>query len=93
MAAYFNRNLKILKRALEKKRERVLDFSYIAALSGFPASKLQLWERDGEANLEELRKLAEFYSRILETEITVDQIYNRDLRYDERFMKIAWMIK
>ncbi len=90
MAAYFNRNLRILRRALEKRRDRKLDFDYIAAISGIPALKLQRWERDGEPNLEELRKIAAFYSRVLETEITVDQLYNRDLRYDERFSDIAW---
>ena len=92
MAAYFNRNLKILKRALEIKRKRRLDYDYLAVISNFPAIKLQRWERDGEPNLAELRKLAEFYSKVLETEITVDMLYNRDLRYDERFSKIAWRI-
>ena len=88
MAAYFNKNLRILRRALEKKRGRVLDFEFLSAISDFPRLKLQQWERDGDANLAELRKLAQFYSRVLETEITVDQICNRDLRYDKRFSKI-----
>ncbi len=90
MAAYFNRNLKILKRALEVKRKRRLDYDFLAILSDFPAIKLQRWERDGEPNLAELRKLAEFYSKVLEMEITVDMLYNRDLRYDNRFSDVAW---
>ncbi len=90
MAAYFNRNLKMLKRALEIKRKRRLGYDFLAVLSNFSAIKLQRWERDGEPTLSELKKLAEFYSKVLEMEITVDMIYNRDLRYDKRFSDIAW---
>ena len=90
MASYFNRNLKILRKALEKKRGRILDMDIIAALSGFSSIKLQSWERDGNANLSELKKLVAFYSRVLEMELTLDQINNRDLRYDKRFADIAW---
>ncbi|MCD6595457.1 hypothetical protein J7L68_07265 [bacterium] len=90
MAAYFNRNLRLLRKALDKKRGRPIGFDYLAMLVDFPSIKLQQWERDGEPNLAELRKLAEKYSKILETEITTDQIINRDLRYDERFSKLAW---
>ncbi len=90
MAAYFNRNLRILRKALCKKRGRNLDFDYLATISGIPALKLQRWERDGEPVLGELRKIAAFYSKALGTEITVDDLINRDLRYDERFADVAW---
>lgn len=90
MAAYFNKNIRILRRALEKKHGRKLEFDYIAVLLGFPSIKLERWERDGEPNLAELRKLAEAYSRALGMEITVDKLYNRDLRYDPRFADVAW---
>ena len=88
MAAYFNRNIKILRRILSKKRGRLLELGYIAVLLDFPALVLQRWERDDEPTLAELRKLAARYSRLLDTEITVDQLINRDLRYDKRFEKI-----
>ena len=90
MAAYFNRNLKILREALSKKKGRMLDFDYLAILLDFPAIKLQQWERDGEPTLAEARKLAEKYSKLLGFEITAHQLINKDLRYDERFYDIVW---
>ncbi len=90
MAAYFNRNLRLLRKALNKKRGRQIGFDYLAILLDFPSLKLQQWEREGEPTLAELKKLAEKYSQLLETEITTDQIINRDLRYDDRFAKLAW---
>ena len=90
MAAYFNRNLRLLKKAIEKKNHRVISHDFLAVKSGFPSIKLQGWEREGEPTLLELRKLADFYSTILEIDLTVDQLYNRDLRYDDRFKELAW---
>ncbi len=89
MAAYFNTNLRILRKAIDKKRGRTISFDLLALLLDFPSHKLQLWERDGEANLTELRKLAEKYTSVLETEILVDDLVNHDLRYDDRFARIA----
>jgi len=88
MAVYFNRNIKILRFKLNKKRGRILDFTFLAILLDFPASKLQKWERDDEPNLAELRKLAAKYSQLLETELLVNDLINRDLRYDQRFRGI-----
>ncbi len=89
MAVYFNRNIKILRFKLNKKRCRMLDFSFLAILLDFPASKLQKWEHDGEPNLAELRKLAAKYSLLLETELLVNDLINKDLRYDPRFKNIT----
>lgn len=90
MAAYFNRNIRILFRALEKKLGKKLDFDWLAMKSGFPSIQLQGWMRDGEPNLAQGRKLAEFFSKYLETEVTVELILMRDIRTDSRFLSFAW---
>ncbi len=90
MAAYFNRNLRLLRQFFNKRRGRTISFDYLATMLGFPSIKLQHWERDGMPTLAELKKLAQKYSELLDIELTVDQLANRDLRYDDRFRDIAW---
>jgi hypothetical protein len=90
MASYFNKNVRILRRKLEIVKKRPLDFLYISTISGFNTKDLQQWEKEGQANLEQLRKLADFYKKALGLEITADTLINHDLRYDDRFKDAAW---
>ena len=88
MAAYFQKNLRLLTRKYFKKRGTDYNLEILSLKCGIPKIKLELWFREGEPVLAEIKKIADFFTSELKHEILANDLINRDLTTDPYFYDI-----